>query len=91
MDDRMVYDMQEEKYLEELAIKRAEISNSKSKERRKELHDELLELTRYRSTEYEKIKRIAKSKSILKLQADMCTYIDWARYQASIREAGKNT
>ena len=91
MDDRMIYDMEEEKYLDELANARAKILKSKSKKERKVLQDELLELTRYRATEYEKIRRNAKLKSIEKLQEDMCTYIDWARYQASIKETDKNT
>ena len=82
LDDRMIYDMEEEKYLESLASLRAQISVSKSKSERKELQEGLLELSQYRATQYVKIRHEAKAKSIVKLQADMCDYIQWAKNQA---------
>lgn len=82
LDDRMIYDMGEEKYLENLANLRAQISESKSKPERKERQEELLELSQYRATQYAEIRHEAKAKSIVKLQADMCDYIQWAKNQA---------
>jgi hypothetical protein len=90
LDDRMIYDMEEEKYLENLANLRAQISESESKPERKELQKELLELSRYRATEYVKIRHEAKAKSIVKLQADMCDYIQWAKNQEDKRKSGES-
>ena len=90
LDDRMVYDMEEEKYLGSLANLRIEISESKSQPERKELQEELLELSRYRATEYSKIRKEAKAKSIVKLQADMCDYIQWAKNQEDKRRSDES-
>ena len=79
LDDRLIYDMEEEKYLDSLAIIRTEINKSKKKEERNELHKKLLEFTAYRASHYNDIRNKAKAKSIAKLQADMCAYIQWAR------------
>lgn len=90
LDDLMIYDMEEDKYLAELAHLREKISQSKNKTKRKELQKELLELSQYRAAEYPKIRAKAKAKSIAKLKESMCSYIDWARYQASIWKGDEN-
>jgi hypothetical protein len=90
LDDRMIYDMEEEKYLASLSSLRTQIAESKSKSERIELQKELLELSQYRATEYSKIRQEAKAISITKLQADMCDYIQWAKNQIDDQKLRKN-
>ncbi len=90
LDDRMIYDMEEEKYLESLANLRKQIGESKRKSERIELQEELLELSQYRATQYAEIRHEAKAKSIVKLQTDMCDYIQWAKNQMDIRKSNKS-
>jgi hypothetical protein len=79
LDDRMIYDMKEQQYLDSLDLIRKEINNSKSKEERKKLQEQLMSLSEYRSENYNEIRNKAKAKSIVRLQSDMCKYIEWAK------------
>lgn len=81
LDDRMIYDMEEKKYLDTLASVRQQITEAKSRTDRKNLQEQLMSLSQYRSENYNQIRNRAKAKSISKLQDDMCTYIEWAKNQ----------
>lgn len=90
LDDRMIYDMEEDKYLKSLADLRTQIGESKKKTERISLQKELLKLSQYRATQYDKIRQDAKALSIVKLQADMCDYIQWAKNQMDVRRLNKS-
>ena len=82
LDDRMIYDMEEEKYLDTLAAVRQQITDARSKVERKKLQEQLMGLSQDRSENYNQIRSRAKAKSMSKLKEDMCTYIEWAKNQS---------
>ena len=79
LDDRTIYDMQEEEYQNKLTLFRNKINNTKNKSQRKSYQEDLMDLSQYRSEHYEKIKANAKAKSIHKIIEDMESFLDWAK------------
>ncbi|MDF1696283.1 MAG: hypothetical protein P1U56_10640 [Saprospiraceae bacterium] len=89
LDDRMLYDMKEEEYKNQLAELRNKINKTKNKTERKELQKELLELTDYRSKHYTKIRSQAKAISSQRLIEDMQEFLEWAFEVSQKWEHGK--
>ncbi len=77
----MIYDMEEEAYLEKLSALREKYKSSKSKKVKKDIQEKIMEHSVYRAENYGEIRKKAKEKSILRLQNDIREFINWAEVQ----------
>jgi len=78
LDDRSIYNMQEQEYQDKLAALREKINRSKNKIQRKSYKEDLMALSQYRSLYYGKIRDEAKAKSMQKIIEDMESFLDWS-------------
>lgn len=83
-DDRTIYDMKEDEYQAQLIAAREKLSQAKSKKKRKALQEALIEISNNRSTNYPKIRTIAKEESKDRLKSDMQKFISWAKEQSQM-------
>ncbi|MEM9547329.1 MAG: hypothetical protein AAGA77_15225 [Bacteroidota bacterium] len=85
LDNRMIYDMDEEGYQNQMDSLRRQIKVSKSKEERKKLLERLKEKNLYRTKFYNKARNEAKQKSLQVIQQDFDVFLDWAEEEVRKR------
>ncbi len=87
LDDRTIYNMQEQAHQDKLVALRDKIYKAKNKTERKSFKKELMDLSTHRSQNYALIRSEAKAISMQKIIEDMDFFLEWAKDISAARKA----